>query len=239
MSSSRLTDRFREIIEVNWTEFRDMEQDPELSNFDSAVTSLVRACSKGNLTAIRQALDRIDGPVIQEIEQIMPKFYTLYPNATHAIDGPAEEEPAPTDPEETLPAVLTAEEMPSGSLRAVLDRMLDTKKQTVDVILASAQAIDNNEPTKNDPYVKSVIVAGLMSLVHRGKLAAVLEVFEQIDGKVKQSFKLLGDDVYLTSFAPVAPAGAIKNKDGVYQLENKQVTALWGDKLDAGNRVRR
>lgn len=82
--------------------------------------------------------------------------------------------------------------------------------------------------------VKSVIVAGLMQLVHKGRISAVFEVFDQIDGKVADKYKLLGDTkVY--RYDAIAPAGAVKNEDGIYQLADDNMTAVWGARLEQLN----
>ena len=231
-----LTDRFKEVIELRWSQFLALEADPTQSNYDSIVTALIRACIRGNLRSIQEGLDRLDGKVVQEVDVQYPKFYTLYPNATRVATGAPALAEGPKQPAPVPSA--EPEEPPTGSLRAVLERMLGSQKSVVEAILAHADLLDRQEPTGGDPYVKSVIVASLMRLVHGGKIAAVLEVFEQIDGKVKDTVKLLGDDVYLTSFAEVAPAGAELNADGVYQLENTNVTTLWTERLDAGRQLR-
>lgn len=232
--SGKLTEGFREIIELRWDELIKREEDIDQSNFSTIITSLVRACQKGNLRAIQTALDRLDGKVAQEIEVEYPKFYFTYPMAKTALELPAGETP----PDEGFPALPSSDEdsaeteLPTGSLRAVLERMLDSPKQVVTNILAAAEAQDNGDTSLGNPFVKSVIVAGLMSLVHNGKISAVFEVFTQIDGKVAEKIKVLGNDVYITSYASVAPAGAIKNSEGVYQLEADNITNAWTTRLE-------
>lgn len=233
--SGKLTDGFREIIELRWSELVAREDDLNQSNFSSIITALVRACQKGNLRAIQTALDRLDGKVALEIEVEYPKFYFTYPMAETALELPAGD--APTDevhsPDTTSSVEDSADDdLPTGSLRAVLERMLDSPKQVVANILAAAEAQDRGEDTMGNPFVKSVIVAGLMSLVHGGKISAVFEVFDQIDGKVAEKIKVLGNDVYITSYSAVAPAGAIKNSEGVYQLEADNITNAWTTRLE-------
>src|SRR5690606_6566801 len=116
-----------------------------------------------------------------------------------------EVEGAPADIDEQAAA---EEELPSGQLRPVLDKMLDSPKSIVTDILASADLVDKGHYTAGNPMVKSVMVAGMMKLVQDGKMSAVFEVFEQIDGKVAEKLKVLGNDVYVTKFDQIAPAGA-------------------------------
>lgn len=244
--AGRLTEGFREIIELRWDEFAAMEQSLDATNFDSVITGIVRACKKGNLRAIQVALDRLDGKIATELEVEMPKFYTLYPYAMKTVDDPniidvdIERLPAPTytSAEEVMgsPASIeeqdaSDEELPTGSLRAVLERMMESPKTLVDDILTTADAVDKGDLGYGNPMVKSVIVAGLMQLVHKGRISAVFEVFDQIDGKVADKLKVLGGDVYVTRFDTIAPSNAVKNEKGIYQVEAKIMTDVWGDRL--------
>lgn len=253
--SGRLTEGFRNIIELRWSEFVEMEQSLDGTNFESIITAIARAGQKGNLRAIQTALDRLDGKIATEIEMEFPKFYHIYPYATKTADDPAiidvvdrdykfpedgdpvKIEPyitgSPADVEEQMAA---EEELPTGSLRIVLEKMLHSPKAIVSEILATAKCVDEGDLTKGDPMVKSVIVAGLMKLVHEGRMSAVFEVFDQIDGKVAEKFKLLGNDVFVKKFDLVAPAGAVKNEDGVYQIEAEVMTNIWAARLEQDNR---
>lgn len=254
--SGRLTEGFRDIIELRWEQFVEMEQSPDATNFDSVITGVVRACKKGKLRAIQTALDRLDGKVAMEIEVEYPKFFYLYPYAKKTADDPTiidvganrseselkKREIWPDD-QETITVDFTGapadveeqeaaeEELPTGSLRIVLEKMLHSPKQLVTDILAAADSVDKADLEKGNPMVKSVIVAGLMKLVHENNLSAVFEVFDQIDGKVADKIKVLGSDVYVKRFDVIAPAGAVKNSDGIYQVEADNMTYVWGARL--------
>jgi hypothetical protein len=241
--SGRLTEGFRDIIEMKWSDFVALEKSPDATNFDSIVTTLARAASKSNLRAIQTALDRLDGKVAMEIEVEYPKFYMRYPNATKTADDPgiidAGETPKAALPAPAAPAAVSTvdeAELPTGSLRAVLDRMLDTPKERVAQILATAEAVDNGDVHHGDPLVKSVIIAGLMKMVHEGRISAVFETLDQIDGKVADKYKVLGDDVYLTSYQEVAPAGAYLNADGIYESAADNITNSWVTRLEEKSR---
>ena len=81
------------------------------------------------------------------------------------------------------------------------------------------------------PMVKSVICANLMILANeKHNFDAITEIFDQIDGKLVETIQLLGD-MYLTSYALEAPYNAVKNKDGIYQIEQPIITDLWAQKL--------
>lgn len=259
--SGSLTEGFRELIDLRWSDFVEMEQSLDATNFDAVLHSLVRACAKGNLRAIQVALDRLDGKVATEIEVEYPKFYTLYPNATRTADDPAiiegdeqymvkyengtltvprgdaiiELSGSPADVEEQEAA---EEELPTGSLRAVLEKMMGSPKQIVTDLLDAAARVDKGNLAAGNPMVKSVVVAGLMKLVHDNRISAVFEVFDQIDGKVADSIKLLGDDVYMYDYSMIAPAGAIKNEKGIYQVEAINTTDAWALRLEQTNKKR-
>lgn len=131
------------------------------------------------------------------------------------------------------------EELPTGSLRAVLEKQLESPKSLVAEILDAADRIDGGDYTGGNPMVKSVIVAGLMKLVHEGRITAVFEVFDQIDGKVADKYKVLGSDVYLTNYATIAPAGAVKNDEGVYMIEAENTTNAWVARLEERNNAKK
>lgn len=248
--SGRLTEEFRGMIEMRWDDFAALEKSPDATNFDSVLTGIVRACRKGTLRAIQTALDRLDGKIATELEVEYPKFYVLYPYATKKANDPTIIEGDELDfKSDDIPTVIAppraaaadmeeldaeAEELPTGSLRAVLEKMLDSPKTIVDSILNSADRVDEGDYSGGNPYVKSVIVAGLMKLVHDGRMSAVFEIFDQIDGKVADKLKVLGDDVYLTRFDAIAPAEAVKNADGVYEVVAENVTNMWTARLEQG-----
>lgn len=243
--SGKLTDGFREMIELEWTEFVEKEQNLDGSNFEAIITSFIRAASKGNLRAIQTALDRLDGKIAMEIDVEYPKFYTIYPNARIAADDDSIIDVTPFsmpakvlqsipagDPGVDVRTSAEEEELPTGSLRAVLEKMIHAKKAVPLTIIEAAKMIDAGEGSEFNPLVKNVIVAGLMKLVHDGKMGAVFEVFEQIDGKVADKIKVLGQDVYMKRFDEIAPAGAVKNADGIYQIEADNVTNSWVLRLE-------
>lgn len=241
--AGRLTEGFRDIIELRWDEFVALEADQNGTNFDSIVTAIARASMKGNLRAIQTALDRLDGKVATEIEVEYPKFYTLYPRATRAADDKSiidgDDRDFSPEPVKSISEIgllnktePTEEELPTGSLRAVLEKMLDSPKQIVIDILARAGEVDNGDKSKGNPTVKSVIVAGLMKLVHDGRIGAVFEVFDQIDGRVADKYKILGGDVYLQNYSTIAPSGAYLNGNGIYQVEANNTTDSWAARLE-------
>lgn len=240
---SKLTPFFKEVIEKRWSEFVLMEESEDYTSSQAVVFSVIRACVNGKLPAIRESLNRVDGKLAEEIEVIYPKFYITYPHAT-AIAGPKDQVRVEAGelivpegdgstsigPDPELPLV-------TGSLRDTLTRMSAQPRNLVTAILTAAKDVETRNSYKSeheplsDPLVKSVIVAGLLKLAHNGNLGAIFEVFDNIDGKLVDTIRVLGEDVYLTSYDLVAPAGAEKNKDGVYQMEADNTSSKWAISL--------
>lgn len=238
-NKGKLTDKFSTLIELKWSEFLAVENDPELDNLTYLVVLLIRACVRGDMRAIRESLDRMDGKVISEVEVEYPRFYILFPNAKQkVIDAePLLPEPAksPTPVEVTINSDIE-DELPTGSLREVLSRMLEAKVGIVESIISATKRLDVDEPSNFDPLVKSAIVAGLMKLVHKGRVNAAIEVLDQIDGKVKEHIKVLGGDIYMKNFSTTAPAEAELNENGVYQISSPMVTDIWAKRLEGKNK---
>lgn len=232
----QLTTYFKDVIEKTWVDFCRLENDTSVTSLQGVVLSLVRACYGGKLPAIKEALNRTDGKVVQEIKVEYPQFYFLYPYATDVVGGESS-----TDSEEvvqTAPTPDFSEEPVTGSLRDTLDRMSARPRVLVDQILGSADIAEKaymdgvTSAVGDGPLVKSVIVAGLLKLAHGGHLSAVFEVFDRIDGAVADTVKVLGEDVFITCMDKIAPAGAKKNVDGIYQLSAANTTNQWVTALE-------
>lgn len=241
----KLTPFFKEVIELRWSQFVKKEADSEsYTSAQAVVFAIVRACAKGKLPAIKESLNRIDGKLQETIEVEYPKFYIQYPYAKVLASG-SKDQIKLEGGELSIPATDAAPDpeapLITGSLRDTLNRMSDAPKGLVTRILAAAEEVDlkegyasDHEPL-NDPLVKSVIVAGLLKMAHNGSLSAIFEVFDNLDGKLVDKIKVLGDDVYLTSYDTIAPHGAEKNKDGVYQIEADNTSSKWAISLERNN----
>ena len=245
IKKATMTEFLREMLDKRWSYFVEMEADPTSYTSNQAVIfSLIRACAKGKLPAIKEALDRIDGRVAIEVEVEYPKFYFLYPAAKSVVGGEPLtrndgqeliEAPAPTPEPEPEPTPMS-----NGSLRETLERMSREKRSLVKVIIEAAVAVESTfaagiklSPKKGDPLVKSVMIAGLLNMAHNGNLGAIFEVLEQIDGKVADKIKVLGDDVYINVYSEIAPAGATLNENGIYQLTADNTTNAWAASLES------
>lgn len=251
----KLTPFFKEVIEMRWSEFHKMEQGEDHTSAQAVVLAIIRACSKGKLPAIKESLNRIDGKLAEQIEVEYPKFFITYPHAK-AIESGVKLDPKkakagpPSGKNDTFElSTLTAaasepEPLVTGSLRDTLQRMSTEPKSLVTSILDAAADVETRESyasdfdPPNDPLVKSVIVAGLLKMAHNGSLNAIFEVFDNLDGKLVDKIKIMGDDVYMTSYDTIAPAGA-KKVNGVYQLEADNTTSVWVTSLKRKEEDRR
>lgn len=246
MTRKSLSEYFAEIVELSWREYLAQERSPDVTSRQALLFAIVRACVEGKLPAIQTSLDRLDGPVARNIKTILPKFYTEFPYAKSVAVASSVDDGIPTLPSSTEPETQTPplpddgldpeqpvpEELPTGKLRPVLDKMMDSPQNIPESILKATQACDKYDYSLGNPTVKSAIVAGLVKLAHNGKMSAIDEILNQLDGKVAEVYHLLGDDVVTTSYALEAPAGSVKCENGVYRIENKSMGALWIPRLE-------
>lgn len=237
--SGRLGDLFREVVDLSWSEFRKREQDGTITNEADSVYKLVRATrrKRGGLRATKEAINRLDGKVAEQIEVEYPKFYFVFPNASSSLgDNEDTHSVSPSD-EEVLPAVVEEDtEPPTGSVRAMVEKMLVREKTVPIGIIQAADEIDVNGFSQlGDPKVSAVIAAGLFNMTDSNP-AAIYEIFEQIDGKVADKIRVLGDDIYITKYDEIAPVGAYKNDKGMWQIEMPNLTNTWALKLEQGRK---
>lgn len=253
MSSDRgkLGNFLKEVIDWRWDEFCRAEKDSNFkyTGYESAVFSLVRTCSDGKLGAMKLAIDRVDGKLETPIKVEYPKIWFLYPHAKTVGELPEGEsqELAPPSIDE-LPDPQTEEQPESAatlSLREMVQKMADQPREVVPLILAAKRWVeselaagrdpqDSEMVEKKIPMVKSVIAANLLHLaIEKNNFDAITEVFDQIDGKLVETLRILGDDIYLPQYTLEAPYGAVKNKDGIYMLEAKEITSQWQQKLES------
>lgn len=226
----------KEIIDWRWDDFVKAETDTNYTGYQAAVFALIRSCSEAKLGAIKLAIDRVDGKVETPIKFEYPKVYLLFPEAKEAALPPAGMKPAALTtgkplkekPPEEEPVKLT-----TMSLRQTLNKMAEEPRLLVKMILQRKREVELGKVAdgKNIPLVKSVIAANLLHLAEKNNFEAITEVFDQIDGKLVETIRILGDDIYLSSYVSVAPYGAVKNKDGVFQLEAPQIAQSWKQKL--------
>lgn len=230
----------KEIIDWQWDEFVKAEADPNYTGYQAAVFALVRACSDAKLGPIRMAIDRVDGKVETPIKFEYPKIYFLFPEAEKVSLPPPGSAPTLTsgpesDPLDEPPEAEEEEPVKATTmtLRDTLEKMADHPRMVTQLILKRKKDVEIGQVPEDGqiPLVKSVIAANLLQLAHTNNFEAISEVFDQIDGKLVETIRILGEDIYLTSYALEAPYGAKKNKDGVYQLMAPQIMDAWKEKL--------
>lgn len=239
----------QEVIQWTWDEFCKAEQDYNYTGYEGAVMSLLRNCSDGKLGAIKLAIDRVDGKVETPIKVEYPKVFILFPHAERVALGPPKPDspqallapPEDFDPLSDEPAQPEEEKVhvATMSLRQTLEKMADAPRKVPHVIHqrkkeveAMVKAGDDTSKVENIPLVKSVVAANLILLAtEAGKFEAITELFDQIDGKLVETIRILGEDMYLESYLLEAPYGAQKNKDGVYYIEAPQIAGTWKQKF--------
>lgn len=244
----KLGEFLREVIDWQWDDFCKAEIDINYKGYEGAIFSLIRVCSEGKLGAIKTAISRVDGNVETPIKVEYPKVFILFPHATSVAAGPnleggsptleltapetfdtINEEPAQPEEEKVLLATM--------SLRETLTKMADAPRIVTRAILERKKevelSIEKGIPMdgKNIPLVKSIIAANLLKLAEGGRFEAITEVFDQIDGKLVETIRILGEDMYLSSYVLEAPHGAKQDKDGVYYIEAPQITDAWKAKF--------
>ena len=244
----------REVIDWPWDKFLTEEKKHTYSPLQGTIFALVREASEGKLGAIKLSIRRVDGQIETPVDVQYPRLYFRYPYAK-TVEGtelPSGEEEKPViaqpTPEEFEEMDKPKEEdLVTFGLRETLKRMAETpdrrivplilakKKETEVAFMKGEGAVSQ---VKNIPLVKSVISAHLLSLAtEQNNFEAILEVFEQIDGKLVEVIRILGDDLYLDQYDEVAPAGAIKDKNGIYVLERRDLTEAWAQRFAAAKKL--
>lgn len=245
----KLGNFLEEAIHWRWDVFVRAEKDSKFTGLEAVVLSLIRTASEAKLGAIKLAIDRVDGKIETPVKIEYPKVWFAFPEATSIADLPQGETPPPAlESGTTLPAVLDEppadipeEELVSAatmSLRETLQKMADAPRNIVPMILKKKKEVEEilkEDPTyeiENSPLVKSVIAANLIHLaVEKNNFDAITEVFDRIDGKLVETIRILGEDIVIPQYALVAPYGSVKNKEGVYMLEAKEIAAQWKQKF--------
>jgi hypothetical protein len=237
---AKMGDFLKEVSNWTWDEFWHAERDDTYTSNEAIIFALIRACTMQKMDAIKISLNRLDGKLKTPVKVEYPRIFFVYPNAT-AI-GPGEELPklqGEVLEGEIVGTELIVEpepELPSLSMRQTLTKMSDFPRKVPAAIVKQAQLIEEalreGKPVPVEvPLVKSVVAAHLLVLAQQRNINALYEVFDQIDGKLAETIQILGEDIYVTSYLPEAPAGAEPNADGILMIEAKQTSDLWAHKL--------
>lgn len=253
LSKHKLGDFLATVMNWDWETFVRAEADEEgYSSADAIVFALIRACALEDMAAIKLAINRFDGKLVTSVKIIYPKVFFLFPNATTVEGAPSTatsphllEQPAPTTTDLTIALSEEAPQdeneniLPTLGLRQTLDRMVDyprsVPQQLIDQSIDMHQWVRGTSKSpfkpRYNPAVKSVVAAHLLRLGTRRNMDALYEIFNAIDGKLTEVIQMVGEDIELVSYATIAPFGAEKNAEGVYQIEASETQNLWMQKL--------
>lgn len=237
----------KEVSGWDWHEFLRAEKDGSYTTRQSVVFAMVRAAAMENLGAIATAIGRLDGRIETPVQVVMPKVYFLYPNAASIAEDPQPgslEKEAPVADIRMIEPGEDEDEMPSRSFRETMERMATRDRGLPGRIIACqegweafangrGQAPVNARGQAETVKVSSVVAARLLHMAQNRDMKALDEVFNQLDGKLVETVRIVGEDMYIMQFGSVAPPGAVRNEDGVYQAEAPRVAKMWGERLDA------
>lgn len=222
-----------DVADWEWKDFIEAREGDEKTEYEDSILELIYSIAdeKTSLSAIKKAIERVDGKQAENINIIYPKFFMRYPYAKNIdevlkLGNPAEQ------PEFALPAP----EMATAGIRGAIAEMSSRPKGAAAKVLEVARRFmeDPMYQTRAVIKVKEVIASALI-ILSKTKQAAMEELLNQIDGKVATTYRLLGDDFSRTSYETEAPAGGYIAADGVYQVETKNVTDAWAAKLGQGS----
>jgi hypothetical protein len=245
-SEARLGAFLREVSNWRWSEFVLAENDDKYTSNQAMIFALVRACVMQNLQAIRLSINRLDGKLVTPLKIEYPKIFYLYPNAKLPENGSKTgaigvqnvidrgEQRSSSDLIVSEPE--SEADLPSLSIRQTVAKMSDYSRtlpsQVAEQALQMEQFIKKNGPEPLDnPMVKSVMAAHLLIMAQSRSIDAIGEVFDSIDGKLAETFQVLGEDLYITNYSFIAPDAAYVNDDGILQLEALTSQDMWTKKL--------
>lgn len=248
----KLAGFLREVSNWNWAEFCKAEKDPTYTTNEAIIFALVRACAMQKMDAIKMAINRLDGKLKTPIKIEYPKVFFLYPNAIPLPEGEVINDHGRLEAPETDGEVVTGEviqappqpepepepqpDLPSMSFRETValmsDHARDVPEQIVYVAEQTQQWLLKKAPEPEGiPRVKAVVAAHLLVMAQGRSMDAIGEVFDAIDGKLVETIQILGDDLYITNYSNVAPAGAVPNEKGILQMEATASQKMWAEKL--------
>lgn len=251
-NEARLGAFLREVSNWRWSEFVKAENDMSFTSNQAMIFALIRSCAMQNLQAIRLSINRLDGKLATPLKIEYPKIFYLYPNAKppELLRGKEAEiindHGTLTVPKDDGVYTLIVQEtpieeddLPSLSIRQTVAKMSEYPRElpqkVADQAMQTEQFIKKQgDMPEVDPMVKSVVAAHLLIMAQNRSIDALGEVFDSIDGKLAETFQVLGEDLYITNYGFVAPDNAYVNEDGVMQMEAIVSQDMWAQKLGRG-----
>lgn len=259
MSSERLAVFLREVSGWTWDDFVRAEKNNQYTSNQSIIFALIRACAMQQLSAIKVAINRLDGKLKTPVKVEYPKVYYLFPNAKLSapdLSPPLQPPLKPLEPLSPGPVMSGEIILPHGevgqlegvtvipeerdlatmSLRETLTEMADLPRELPEAIIQLAEQthrwIQGLAPQPDEiPKVKSVVAAHLLTMAQNRNVDAINEVFDQIDGKLVETIQIIGEDIHIVNYSQTAPPEAKLNDDGVLQVEAKNSQETWAQKL--------
>lgn len=245
-NEARLGAFLREVSNWQWSDFVKAENDKSYTSNQAMIFALVRACAMQNLQAIRLSINRLDGKLATPLKIEYPKIFYLYPNAKPVeleAHKPSEIVNKEIEVLETALSVVDTpddeEDLPSLSIRQTVAKMAEYPRELPEAVAEQAtmteQYMKHGGPKPDEiPMVKSVMAAHLLIMAQNRSIDALGEVFDSIDGKLAETFQVLGEDLFITNYGFIAPDNAYVNDDGVLQVEAISSQDMWAMKLGKG-----
>jgi hypothetical protein len=194
----------------------------KLSANQAVVGELIRiCCEEDDVKAIKIAFERILGKPEKVVIIKHTKVRTIYPEAlaratTPLVNNRIMDETAAvaiTDKDDLV--IVDEANAPGILLRKMLDKVGDSGREY------AYEVVEN----KNHYPVAEVMVANLYAIAMRGSnLAAIMMLFDYLDGAVADVVRLDGEDtILLESWADEAPYEAVQDEDGIWYVETEAI----------------
>lgn len=226
-----------EIIHWTWSDMLELKNNPKTAIIYNTVISLVRVCAEGKIPALRMFFDRIDGRVEQPINIIRPKIYLRYPNATNGeelqnyLDLHGNQDPTAKKAKKSQQRSkkkLDIESLGlSDTLRAMMKAPIDLPAKIIETRMLVDKAVERGEIPQYSPYVKVVLCAALIKNANlESNYEALQMLFERIEGKIEETIKVIGEDMFIDQYDDIAPKGSVLI-DGQWCFEDGNITNQW------------
>lgn len=219
MSTKKLQNSFNEFLPQKYLTFRRGVN--RLSSNQAVVAELLRiCCEEDDVKAIKIAFERILGKPEKVIIIKRTIVRTIFPDAktkflTSLIDNRVQDKMTLSVSSFEHQTVIDEANAPGLLLRKMLDKIGDEGREYAYSVVES----------KDKFTVAEVMVSNLYAIAMRGaNLAAIMLLFDYLDGSVADVIRLDGEDtLLLESWADTAPYHAKQGDDGVWYIESEAV----------------
>lgn len=221
-----------DVAEWHWRDFILARENDNKTEYEDAILELIYSIAdeKTSLSAIRKAIERVDGKQPENINVQYPKFYMRYPYAKNI--NAANNKSLAITPVEAPEIKAPAPEMATAGIRGAIAEMSSRPKGAAAKVIEIARRIIESPTTEVRIVVKvKEVIASALIILSKTKQSAMEELLNQIDGKTQVTYRLLGDDVYLTDYGSIAPSGGYIGSDGVYVVQSNNITDSWALQL--------